>query len=477
MQVGNRPLLGWAWRQLAWLVPLAIAFSVYWVAYKEAKPGPTGDQPHYELEAYSLAFDGDRDLRNDYADPGRFLRVFGGPVPDLHAHEYGSSKRLVSIHNVGLPLLLAPAAALSDSPALMQKEMVLIAALAALVLLLILRRLAPGRPILVHVVWAAVAFSLPVVAFSGLVYPEMAGALLALLAVLALLQRPLKPWQAALGATAAALMPWLHVRFLLVTLALVAGLAFRMVLAERARTGRLGSPATMARTLAPAVVPAVVSLAAMAIAFHSWYASFSPEAQYKVTATPKWNVQSAYQFSVGGMFAADLGWVTIAPVMLLALAGIVYAGWRGRWWGVFGAAVGLGYIAFIGLSGVSTGYSLPWRYQVLAIPFAALPLLLAARDVRLVRWAMVPLIALTFAFTVTGIKREHAAQLLPRAGREVPDLPLARKLQAAWPDFSVPAGSGDRYPGAAHVAELAYLLALIGALMVPARDVRRRSGV
>jgi hypothetical protein len=458
------------WRHLRWLVPLLAALGIYSVAYDKMHLPPTGDQPHYELEAWSLVYDGDRDLRNDYTDPDRTRPAFGGPAPDFHAHPYGSSPRWVSHHHVGLPILLTPAAALSHDVKWMEREMILISAIAAVLLLSVLRRLHGRDSILLYVVWAAIAFSLPVVAFAPLVYPEIPGVLLGLLAVLALLQRPFRRRDAALGALAAALMPWLHIRYLYAALGLMVLLAARSAGAAGLRVPRsLRDVATLARVSAPALVPMALSLAAMSVAFHFWHDSFALNAQFRGL---NWSLSSGYPGIAGAMFAADGGWVTLAPVMLLGLSGLIYVCWRHPAWGLAGAAVGLGYLTVGGFSGLNPGYSFPWRFDELAIPFIALPLLIAAADVRLIRLAAIPLVVLTFAFTVNGAN--HVRDLYPQPGRAVPALPLAKKLQSAWPNFATLPGSGDRYPDAAHVVAIVLSLALIGGLLVPARDWRYR---
>jgi hypothetical protein len=458
-------------RHLGWALPLLFALAVYYVAFESMEHAPTGDQPHYALEAWSLVFDGDRDLRNDYADPERFARAFGGPPPDRHAHRYTSSPRLVSIHHVGLPVLLTPAAALSRDVRALQLEMLLVAALAALALLSVLRRVHGRNSLLLYLVWAAVAFSLPIVAFSGLLYPEIPGALLALLAVRFALARPFRRRDAVLGATCAGLMPWLHVRFTAMTVALALVLAVRCAVeAGWFRPRTVGDVIGLARTAAPALLPPLVSIGAMLVAFVFWHGSLSLSAQYKVSATPTYTLHHGYHYLFGTMFSSHLGWVTIAPIALLGLAGLVSVCWRFRAWGMLGVAVGLGYLALIGLSGVDPGYSFPWRYHVLVIPFVAIPILVAAADVRLVRLAAIPLVLLTVAFTVNGAR--HVADLYPQPGRVVPSLPLAKRLQSIWPNFVPNPGSGDRYPDAAQVGAIVLTLALIGGLLVPARDRR-----
>src|SRR5437588_2826016 len=286
---GSRRLnLAGSLRWARWAALLAVAFTVYFAADRYMDLPPSGDQPHYELEAYSLWLDGDRDLRNDYSDPSRTSQLFGPAVPDLHAHRYTKSPALYSVHNVGLPLLLVPGAALGRHTTYwFHVELVLIAALAALVLLSILEELRLARPVWTYLVWPAIAFSAPIVVFAGQAFPELPGALFALLAIRALVSRPLRRRHVVLGSIAASLIPWLHVRFTLLAVMLVAALAVRAVAAEPGAPTGLRSAfrrerlSTTLTRIAWAVVPLLLSLGAMAIEFQRWYGSPLLNPQYQ----------------------------------------------------------------------------------------------------------------------------------------------------------------------------------------------------
>jgi hypothetical protein len=145
---------------LAQIAPFVLAFAVYLGAFLIMRPATTGDEPHYLLAAESLAYDGDLDLRNDYASRERTLRVVNVYPLDynLEAAKYTSSGKLRPVHGVGLPAMLAPAVALGGLTGA-RIALIFVAALLADQLYRLLRdlRLPPIPRICA---WAAAAFAL-----------------------------------------------------------------------------------------------------------------------------------------------------------------------------------------------------------------------------------------------------------------------------------------------------------------------------
>ena len=170
---GRRAVFRWV-AQPSRLVPFLLAATVYLGAFFAMNPPPTGDQPHYMIEAYSLTYDRDRDLSNDYFDPYRFGPMFGPFVAEGHAHAFTDEQResgtATCVHNVGLPALLVPAVLVTHDVRAMRVELILLAAIAAYLLLGIMRRLPIGRGWILYAVWGLVVFSLPFVAYSAQVW-------------------------------------------------------------------------------------------------------------------------------------------------------------------------------------------------------------------------------------------------------------------------------------------------------------------
>jgi len=68
----------------------------------------SGDAVHYLVASRSVIFDGDLDLANNYADPGRLMQ----DAPELHARP-GRNGVLRPVHDIGLPVLAAPVVGLA----------------------------------------------------------------------------------------------------------------------------------------------------------------------------------------------------------------------------------------------------------------------------------------------------------------------------------------------------------------------------
>jgi hypothetical protein len=446
--------------------PFFVAALVYFTALVIMAPYPTGDQTHYELGSVGLAYDQTRDMTKSYTVPERYLLV--SPVVPTYAGEafrYKPGGELVLVENVGLPLLLAPAVpwvkevqVLGATSWVKQLglfrperrrwpwnfEMILFAALAAQLLYRILRRLRPDHPRLVAGVWASVVFSAPMVVYASSIYPEIPAVLLALVAVDALLQPPSRR-TIVLGACACALLPWLQVRYLPIAALLVLGLAIHALTVMPARQRRTG---VGVRSAAWAILPLVLSLVVMATAFQHWYGSPLPNAPYRLPQisvfTPH-TLSASWETLAGAFWSSERGWLPFAPVGILALAGIGYAVRRYRAWAIFGLAVAGAYLLDLTIQGSQPGFSFPGRYEVILMPFAALPLLIAAADLAPVRVLLWLLAAVSLSLTLAIVLEPPPTVI--QVGGPSHQLGLWTWFVHTWPAIVNPTAS-DPYPDA-----------------------------
>ncbi len=202
----------------------------------------SGDAVHYMVIARSLVFDHDLDVANDYADPGSLI-LNGRLEPEAHARP-GRDGRLRPVHDVGWPLLSAPAFAVAHALAervealpeglrrrarldrwialrqLLSVTLILLtAALAVLLLDLLVALGHPARSAGLGALF--VALTAPVLTMGYVYMTEVPSALLALWLLVRLWRGPSPgPWLAlALGAGAGALV-LIHARNVGLALAL-----------------------------------------------------------------------------------------------------------------------------------------------------------------------------------------------------------------------------------------------------------------
>lgn len=177
----------------------------------------TGDEPHYLLAAHSLVYDHDLDLGNNYAQRD-YAAFYPDAFLDPHVKVQPNGAQLLS-HDIGLPLLIAPAYALGERAGVMQ----FFAALGALlsVQMFLLGWEVTGRVWAGLLGWGAMAFSAPLALYVFQIYPEMVGSLLVLWAMRQILHTPswrnasvtLSPFHLVILAFALSALPWLSGRY------------------------------------------------------------------------------------------------------------------------------------------------------------------------------------------------------------------------------------------------------------------------
>ena len=451
-----------AWlRQLAQTgLPYIAAFVLVLGAYLGASrhindAPPTGDEPSYILDAFSIARDGDRDLTNQFSfeNPKPLIALFGIPAFP-HGYKW-TDAGFISWHGAGLGAALAPGVWIGDSLddviKWMRLELVLIDALTAVALLALLRRLAALlciREVLAWVAWASAALSLPLVAYADQFYPEVPALLCVLIALNVVLRRA-RPLSLAFGATTASYLPWLHVRFVPICVGLLGALAVRGLWACAERRGSpSGWPGVRdgirtltatarsragASVLVAVVIPGLVSFVAMAAAFQYWYGSPSwSAAALPATGPPTPKASSWYPEILGGLFGTDYGWFPWAPVLLLGLAGVGCLWLVSPRWASYAVLVLLPYQYLLGSSGITTpGFVYPGRYEIVWLPLLAVPLMIVLARIPVAWLAFVPLLLATLV--VSWQAAHNSGYLLLNTG-EI-KLPAAAHLQAAFPDI------------------------------------------
>ena len=403
------------WRVAGWLAPLVLAFAAYLTVQVYVNPGTTGDEPHYLLVAESIAFDGDVDMRNDYASRERTLRVVNVFPLDynVQAAVYKDSGELRPLHGVGVSALLAPAVGLWGLTGA-RVAMVLIAALLAHQLYFLLADLRLRRRYRIAA-WIAVAFCMPVLPFVSQIYPELPGALLVVVVLRIILRRTTSPWALALGSLASAALFWLHVRYFPISFALLAGLMYvatsdhagDTTLRERLKRHFVAARERWRTTTLPVLAPYALVLASFVALFQHWYGSPDPRTPYYAYSTTTLGgggLQAVYDYALHDLFNPLVGWIPFAPVHWLGLAAlgcvVVWFGWPA----VACIAVIAAYELSLASSAPVGGWGLPARYLLIVIPLVAVPIAVAIQQIRLARVVFVPLLAGSLVLAVAAVR-------------------------------------------------------------------------
>jgi hypothetical protein len=387
----------------------------------------SGDEPHYLVMAQSLWRDHDLDLRDEYGGeewaefvPGPLRPHWGGPRAD---------GRPFPAHSPGLPLLLAPAYA-----ALGREGCVLLMTLVAAATALVSRRLAlqlTGDEAASRAAWLAAAGP-PLFFYSFHLYTEAPSALAAGSSLALLLGAPGMA-AAALAATCAATLPWLHVKMI------PAAVALGLVALVRLR----------GRALASFLVVAGAAAAAFCVYYASVFGLASPLALYG--GVPADARVLTWRALPGLLLDRSFGLLPIAPVFVLALAGLPAVLRRREAWPH--ALVGLAVLApLLSWRMWWGGQCPPARFLVPMVPFlaVALALRLARPRAGLARW--LPGLVLTGAVLCVVAVAEPAARVLLNRGNR------PTRLWAALSD-GIPIGG--YLPTLTHASERDTRLALV----------------
>jgi hypothetical protein len=319
----------------------------------------TGDEPHYLLAAHSLVVDHDFDLRNNY-DRGDFLAFWTGEALDRHVVAGASGAQVLS-HNVGLPLLIAPAYALGGLSGVGYFMALLGALLAAQVFALACELSGDARAALLA--WILAAFTPPVLWYVFLISPELPGALATIVALRALVhgeRGAARRGELAACALALAALPFLSSRYLIVVAAFGLGAAWLAWRGER-------------RWL-PVIALAALGLAAYLGVNAALYGSFSPAASYQGETAIGVDADSLFTRTLRGLLGWPLdvqrGLLWWSPAYVLALAGLLRLARGGR--AATAALAAAPGVLMLGATAVWGGFWTPWemgpRYLVIGLP-------------------------------------------------------------------------------------------------------------
>jgi hypothetical protein len=342
------------WRPPAVLfLPLAFAELVVAAGRSHVEVGPEGDEPHYLMVADSLLRDSDVSLERDYAE-ARYAAFHDAPLAP-HFRVRGRGGEVYSLHAVGLSVLILPAWALAGYAGV-TVFMAFVAALVAREVREWARELTGSEPLADAAGWLA-ALSPPLVHYAGLVFTEVPAAL-ALSFGLRLARRDrLTATRALAIGVAAALLPWLNVRYAPLAVVVVAHALYRH---------------RHARPAAAVLGPCVASAAGLLLYHHHLYGFWDPRRVYG--RRPEFSLATLAEGLPGLLLDQEFGLLVYAPVLALAIPGFAWLVRRDRALGFAAATATAAVVLTAGTWHMwRGGFNPPGRFLV---PIA--PLLLVA---------------------------------------------------------------------------------------------------
>lgn len=357
--------------------------------------GPDGDEPHTLLTVHSLWYDGDADLSNnlqqrDYADYYKWSFTLHGTERD---------GRQYSQHGVGFPALILPAYALGGYVGVLILLSMLAAFVAERIYNLALRITEDSKIALRC--WILMAFSAPLVLYSGQVHPETAAALIVLLVFfhLCFSSDDHGGYDLLIG-LGIAVLPWLYVRYI----PLAAGLAFLLV-ADRLR---------MKSYRLPVIVSVLFTAGLGSLCLYTYFRYGTPwplagfmGGSESVTAHIGSLISAAPHAGLAGLWIDQrYGLLAYNPIYILALLGIPLAVEKYRRPAIYGLIIiGVMWISmglFVQWPG---GYAPPSRFLVCVVPLLAIPLAawLARPERSFRRYLTSSLAAISYSYAVIMI--------------------------------------------------------------------------
>jgi len=373
--------LGSVLLQPAWAIfSLSLVLTMLPVQWVDATWVPQGDEPHYLLAAHSLAVDGDLDVGNNYAQRD-FASFYPGPLAG-HVRT-GVDGRSYLSHDIGLPILIAPAYALGGRGGVT----IFLAAIAALVAVnvYLLAYQVAGNRKAATATWLALMAAPLLSVYAYLVYPEMIAALLVIWTARQLIPHPSRITHHAsrftlyaapitVGVTLAiCVLPWLSARFIPIAVFLALWAVWHW------RHDR--------RRVAIAIGVPLASLIGYVVA-NAWMNGGGPgladfNGGQVARGLQGFTLERVARGLAGWWLDQQRGVLVYSPVYVIALIGLPALWRRMRWAGLAVLTPLLvAYTSTVAWGGFWVGWELSARYLVVGLPLLAAPMALAFTHIR-----------------------------------------------------------------------------------------------
>lgn len=263
--------------------------------------GPTGDEPMYLLETYSLAKDHDFDISNNLIHED-YRTFYDGQLPFTEYVKPGKPYYF-GIRFAGLPLLILPGFLIAGKYG-SGFIMAIIASLFAVNIFLLIEDLLEDRKTALLVAIAA-AFSIPLIFFSSRIYPDVPAALLLVFAFRKITKENAAISDMILAGLSVALMPWFHHKFLLP--AVMAAIAAIIINRKKMRN-----------ILSFLAIPILSAAGYIPFLLHYFYLSEGIETS---ASSFTWHI---YRYSLALFFDGEGGLFWFSPLFITSMAGAYF---------------------------------------------------------------------------------------------------------------------------------------------------------
>jgi hypothetical protein len=297
-------------RWTRWLVAGFALASMVGFAIGVSPLGVTGDEPHYLMISTSVWQDGDFDLANDYRE-NRQLPFYAGTLEPRHV-ALSPNGREYSFHGPAVALLTLPGFAIAGVAGV--RAMLIVFSAAGVVFLWCAARSLTRSDAAAWAAIVALVWSAPFAAQASAIYPDGAAAAIVSVALGGLLrfEREQQVSVASLGAIGVllALLPWLHLRLVVVSVAMALGMLWLI------RHERAPWPHALIFLTGPVVSAVVLFTNTLAT-----YDTLDPTAVFRQKAAG--SLLAAPAGTLGLFVDHEYGLLVYAPVFVLATAGVI----------------------------------------------------------------------------------------------------------------------------------------------------------
>ena len=193
-----------------------LCFLIYYYFIDALRPSSlTGDEPHYAVDAYSIAYQGSRQVLSVYNNAEVVKSIYGSP--NLSPHLLGDMN--VTFHGVGLSLLLIPAVLFLKVGHFFRVEMIFISAIVPATAFYLANKIWKPKNSIV-LLGEAIVFALPPwVFYTNQVYPEIPAAAIGLLGTILILRKSF--FANVVASVLVNYLLWIHIRFITIAFALL----------------------------------------------------------------------------------------------------------------------------------------------------------------------------------------------------------------------------------------------------------------